>query len=108
MRSVALELAVREGSFLERPEPPHAVVRLREDAQPEHADGDEQHRGAHEGDEQLGMDLGRQAADSSDERTVARAQPPALLDDGSPSLLRFLSFRQGLRGSARLILPPCS
>ena len=107
MRSVALELAVREGSFLERPEPPYPVVRLREDAQPEHADSDEQHRSAHERDEQLGVDLGRQAADSSDERIVAPVQRPALLDDGSLSLLCCLSFRQGLRGSARSILPPC-
>ena len=33
-----------------------------------------QHRGAHERDEQLGVDLGRQAADRADERIVAAAQ----------------------------------
>ena len=53
-----------------------------EDAQPEHADGDDQHGGAHERDEQLGVDLGRQAADSADERIVAGAQRPARRDDG--------------------------
>jgi hypothetical protein len=105
MRGVALELAVREGSFLECPEPPHPVVRLSEDAQPEQADRDDQHGSADERDEQLGVDLGRQAADRADERIVAPAQRPPLLD-GCCSFLRGLSFRQVLRGSGSQTLRP--
>ena len=107
MPGVALELAVGEGSLLERSEATYPVVRLPEHPLPEHADCDEQHGSAHEREEQLGLDLGRQAADSSDERIVAPAERPPVLDDYGSSLLRCLSFRQGLRGSARSILPPC-
>ena len=57
MRGVALELAVRDGPFLERPERLHAVVRLPEHAQPEHADRDDEQGRADERDEQLGVDL---------------------------------------------------
>ena len=105
MRRVALELAVREGSFLEWPEPPHPVVRLPENAQPEQADRDDQHGSAHERDEELGVDLGRHAADRADERIVAPTQRPLL--GGRSSLLRCLSVRQGLRGSASRTLRPC-
>ena len=69
-----------------------------EDAQPEHADGDDQHRGADERDEQLGVDLGRQAADGSDEPIVARAQRTALLDDGSSPFLHGSSLRHEAQG----------
>ena len=95
------------GAFLERPEPAHSVVGLREDAQPERTNGDEQHRGAHECDEQFGVDLGRQATDGSDEPVSAPAQRTALLDDGSLRSLHGPSLRQGLSGSARSIPPPC-
>ncbi len=73
VRGVALKLAVRGGSLLECPKPPHPVVRLPEDAQAEQADRDDQHGSAHERNEQLGVDLGRQAPDRADERIVARA-----------------------------------
>ena len=75
---VALELAVREGSLLERSEPRRSVVRLAEDTQPEQADGDDEHGGADERDEQLRVDLGRQAADPADESVVARVRQPSL------------------------------
>ena len=88
VRGVALELAVRGGSFLERPELAHPVVRLCEDAQPEGTDGDEQHRGAHERDEQLRVDPGGQATHGPDESIVARAHRPAPLGDGLPSPFR--------------------
>ena len=88
VRGVALELAVRGGSFLERPEVAHPVVRLCEDAQPESTDGDDQDRGAHERDEQLRVDPGGQATHGSDEPIVARAHRPALLGDGLPSPFR--------------------
>ena len=88
VRGVALELAVRGGSFLERPELAHPVVRLCEDAQPESTDGDEQHRGAHERDEQFRVDPGGQATHGPDEPKVARAHRPTLLGDGIPSPFR--------------------
>ena len=84
MLGVALELAVGDGSFLERPEPPTRSFDCPRTRCPSSADGDEQDGGAHERDEQLGVDLGRQAADGSDERIVAPAQRPSLLVDGSP------------------------
>ncbi len=77
MPRIALELAVREGAFLERPEAPDPVVRLPEHALAEQTDRDEQQGGADERDEQLRVDLGRQAADGSDERIVAAAQAAA-------------------------------
>ena len=91
MRSVALELAVREGSFLERSERGDAVVRQAQDAQPEQSDDDDQQRRANERDEQLGVDLGRQATDGTDERVVARIRQPPFDDrrrslPGSPSV----------------------
>jgi hypothetical protein len=77
-----LELAVGEGSLLERTEATDPVVRLPEDAEPEQADRDEQHRRAHEREQELGTHRGRLAADTSDERIVAAAQQPPPLDGG--------------------------
>ena len=77
LRRVALELAVCEGALLERSEPPGAVVRLAEDTQPEKADGDHEHRGPDERDEELRVDRGRQPADAADESVVAQARAAA-------------------------------
>ncbi len=75
MPGVASELAVRGGALAgASPRDLHPLVRLPEQAQPENADGHDQQRGRHEGDEQLGVDLRRHAADGPDERVVARAQ----------------------------------
>ena len=67
MPRVALEPAVGEGSLLEHPEPPNAVVRLSEDAHAEQPERDDQDSTADDGDEQLRSDRGRHAADAADE-----------------------------------------
>ena len=106
MRGVALELAVRGGSFLERPKPPRGRPIARGRGL-ERADGDEQHRGAHERDEQLGVDLGRQAADGSDEPIIPPAQRTA--PSSTTAALRSFTARASdrLRGGARSIPRPC-
>ena len=76
MSRVALQLAVGEGSLLERPECLHSLVRLPEEAESEHCDDDDQQRRPHERDEQLGVNASRQAADSPDQRIAHGAQQP--------------------------------
>ena len=83
MPGVALELAVGGSSFLKHSKGRHSVVRLPEDAQTEHADRDDQHGSSQEGDEQLGVDLRRDAANRSDYGIVADAQPPLLGGGGT-------------------------
>ena len=83
MGRVALELSVCEGPFLEGSERLRPVVRLSENAQTEHPDRDDHHGRAHERDEQLGVDLRRNAADGADDRIVAPAPWRPLLDDGA-------------------------
>jgi hypothetical protein len=61
-----------------------------EDTLPEQAHGDEQHSGADERDEQLGVDLGRQMADRVHEPIVAATQRPPVVGDGDPPRLRRL------------------
>ena len=100
MRRVALEGAVRDRPLLQPAEARHPVVRLPEDSLPDQTDRHEQHGGAHERDEQLGVDLEGQAADRTDDRIVAPAQRPPLLDDGSRLLLRWPNHRHPLTGSA--------
>ena len=74
---VAPELAVRKGPLLKRSERLDPLVRLSEQAQPEHAHDDDQQNGADEGHEQLGVDAGRQSADGPDQWIVGRAQQTA-------------------------------
>ena len=81
---VALELTVGESSFLERPERLHPLVRLPEEAESEHGDHDDQQRGPHESDEQLGVDAGRQAADRPDERIASRSSAVAACSGSAP------------------------
>ena len=103
MAGVAPELAVGKGPLLERPEGLDPLVRLPEEAKPEHADADDEQGSAHEGDEQLDVDAGGQAADRPDERIVGRAQQPTLRGTGCCLLLRDGFLRHVLRSSAR----PC-
>ena len=84
MESVAPELAVREGSPLERAEGLDPVVGLPENAEPEHADDDDQERGSHEGDEQLRVDGNRQSADRADDRVVVRGLNTPLAAEAQP------------------------
>ena len=100
---VAPELAVRERSLLERSQRLHSLVRLAEQAQPEHSQDDDEQGGAHECHEQLDVDPGGQSPNGSDERVVGRAQQPALRSAGCCALLRHVRLRQVLRSSAR----PC-
>ena len=106
---VALELTVHERTIPQRPEIPHAVVRLPEYAQAEHSHCEEQHGRADERDEQLGVDLGRQAADGSDERILSAAQRPPILNGCCPFSLGSPSLRHGsVRGrtqGARVVDP---
>ena len=88
MAGVAPELAVGEGSHLERPERLHSLVGLSEESQPEHAQDDDEQGRADERDEQLGVDAGGHAADGPDERVVGGAQQPALRGAGCCVLLR--------------------
>ena len=88
MAGVAPELAVGEGSHLERPERLHSLVGLSEESQPEHAHDDDEQGRAHERDEQLHVDAGRHAADGPDERVVGGAQQPAFRRAGCCVLMR--------------------
>jgi hypothetical protein len=80
VEGVALELPVRERSLLKRAEACDPVVRLTENAQPEHAHRDQERCSANDRDEQLGVDLRREAADRTDESAVAAARPASFLD----------------------------
>ena len=105
---VAAELAVCEGSDLERPERLHSLVGLSEESEPEHPQHDDEQGRAHERDEQLDADPGRHAADSPDDRVVGRAQQPTLRDTGCCVLLRDGFRRQVLRSSALTCFPRSS
>ena len=105
---VAPELAVCEGSHLERPERLHSLVGLSEESQPEHSQDDDEQGRAHERDEQLDVDAGRHAADSPDERVVGRAQQPAFRGTGCCVLMRDGLLRQVLRSSALTCCPRSS
>ena len=100
---VALELAVRERALLKGAEPFRSVVRLTEDSQSEQADGHHEHGSADERDEQLDVDLRRQAPDRSGDRVVAPAQrqPRAGCDDPAlaASLPELPTRAQGLSGA---------
>ena len=78
MSRVASELSVRKGPFLELPEGRHPLVRLPEEAEPEHGDGDDQQGSPHEGDEQFHVHPGWNAADRPDDGIVGRAQQTPL------------------------------
>ena len=106
MLGVTLELAVRNGSLLQGPDAPDPVVRLPEHAEPEQADRDEQHRGAHERDQQLGVDLGRQTADGR----TSGSEPPLRGRRRSPvrpSLLATGGCPASAQGARWSIRPPC-
>ena len=105
MAGVAPELAVREGSFLERAERLHPLVRLPEESQPEHAEDDDEQGRADERDEQLGVDPGGQPSDRSDERVVGRAQQPAFRGAGCCVLLRHVCLRQRAQIFSSAVLP---
>jgi hypothetical protein len=70
------EPLVADGTFRERSERPETVVGLPEHTESEQTDRDEQHRSSHEGDEELGVNLRRKSADASNEKIIARTQPP--------------------------------
>ena len=104
---VASELAVRGGPLLELPEGRHPLVRLPEEAEPEHGDGDDQQGSPHEGDEQLGVDPGRHAADRPDDGIVGRAQQTPLARlCRSLDVRGRVTFGHGLRGSIPRSLRP--
>ncbi len=88
MAGIAPELAVRKGSLLERAERLHPLVRQPEQSQPQNAEDDHEQGSADEGDEQLGVDAGRQPSHRPDERVVGRAQQPAFRTTGCWFLLR--------------------
>ena len=92
-----LELAVRDGSPLERPEAPDAIVRLSQHELPEQTDRDEQQGGADERDQQLRSDRDRRTGDGTDERV---AHPPPL--GGGPKLLLLGQDAQ----ASRTVEPP--
>ena len=83
MPASRLELAVRDGPPLERPEAPDAIVRLPEDELSEQAHRDEQQRRADERDQQLRPNLDRQAGDGADERIVDPLAAPRATTRGS-------------------------
>ena len=105
MAGVAPELAVAEGSHLERPERLHSLVRLSEESQPEHAQDDDEQGRADERDEQLGVDSGRHSADGPDERVVGGAQQPALRGAGSCVLIRYGVSRPSAQIFSSDVLP---
>ncbi len=85
---VGPELAVGERSLLEGPQRLDALVRLAEQAKPEHSQDDHEQGGAHERDEELGVHPCGKASDRADEPVVGRAQQPASRAAGCRRLLR--------------------
>ena len=75
---IAPKLAVGGGPRLERPERIDTLVGLPEEPKPEHRHDDDEQRRPDEGDEQLGVNPGRDAPDSPDQRIAGRAQQPTL------------------------------
>ena len=105
MEGVAPELAVRERTLLERSQRLDPLVRLAEQAQPEHAEHDDEQRGADERDEQLGVHPGGHASDGPDERVVGRAQQPASRSAGCRALLRHARVPTRAQRFSSAVLP---
>ena len=82
-----MELRVGGRSLLEPSQARDAIVRLSEHELPEQSDGDEEHRGADERDQELRANRDRQTGDGADERIVDAAQRPPLVGDGRSPLV---------------------
>ena len=104
MKGVAPELAVGERPFLERSQGFHTLVRLPQQAEPEHADSDHEQRRAHEGDEQLEVNPRRQTRQPPGragclQSSAAAARLPCC------SLLRHVAFPTRAQMTSSAVLP---